>query len=286
MVGALQDQRCPALTEDEPVALGVERPAGRLGSSLRVERAPMALNPATTIRANGASLPPAIMTSASPRRMIAAASPIACAELAQAETGAKLGPFAPVTMATVPEAMFAEKHRHEEWTQSSRTRREHGLHAGVERLSAAHARSDQNSDPFGVGIVDRQPRLLEGLQCRRDSKVRIAVCAARILSPQTRHWVEFLDFAGKRRLIAGWIETGEPRDARRAGENGLPRRASVVTHRRDDAKSCHHDAAPIVLFSVAEGHLLLQGHALTSYDGVDQFAQRVPAPTSRLALSA
>ena len=96
----------PPSPSTNPSRSSVERTTRRLWSLFRVDRAPIALNPATTIRAMGASLPPAIMTSASPRRIIAAASPIACAELAHAETGAKFGPRAPVTIATVPDAML------------------------------------------------------------------------------------------------------------------------------------------------------------------------------------
>ena len=53
-----------------------------------------------------ASLPPAIMTSASPRRMACAASPSACVAVAQAETTPKFGPRAPSSIATSPEHML------------------------------------------------------------------------------------------------------------------------------------------------------------------------------------
>ncbi len=42
------------------------------------------------------SLPPAIIAMASPRRIISEASPMALALVAQAETVAKFGPFAPI----------------------------------------------------------------------------------------------------------------------------------------------------------------------------------------------
>ena len=74
------------------------------GSSLRVERARIALNPAIPMAVMLASLPPAIIARAQPRRMVSAASPIAWAELAQAEVVQKLGPRAPVVMETWPAA--------------------------------------------------------------------------------------------------------------------------------------------------------------------------------------
>ena len=53
-----------------------------------------------------ASEPPAIIASASPRRMAFAASPIAWADVAQAVAVAEFGPFAPVWIETRPEHMF------------------------------------------------------------------------------------------------------------------------------------------------------------------------------------
>ena len=70
---------------------------GRLalfGSSLRVESARIAANPPTPIGVIAASDPPAIMTSASSRRMISNASPIACADAVQAVQVARFGPRA------------------------------------------------------------------------------------------------------------------------------------------------------------------------------------------------
>ena len=55
------------------------------GSSLRVDIARMLQNAAIPTGVIGASLPPAIMALAQPRRMVSAASPIACAPVAQAE---------------------------------------------------------------------------------------------------------------------------------------------------------------------------------------------------------
>jgi hypothetical protein len=54
----------------------------------------MAANPPTPIGVIAASDPPAIITSASSRRMISKASPIAWAEAEHAVHVAELGPFA------------------------------------------------------------------------------------------------------------------------------------------------------------------------------------------------
>src|SRR3954469_25179044 len=76
----------------------------RAGSSLRVERARMAANPPTPIGVMAASEPPAIITSASLRRMISNASPIACADAEQAVHVAEVGPLAPNRIETWPAA--------------------------------------------------------------------------------------------------------------------------------------------------------------------------------------
>ena len=83
------------------------RSNGRLafsGASLRVDRARMAANPPTPIGVIAASDPPAIMTSAAPRRMISQASPMACADAEQAVHVAELGPRARKRMDTCPAA--------------------------------------------------------------------------------------------------------------------------------------------------------------------------------------
>src|SRR5438105_2978448 len=86
---------------------------GRLafcGSSLRVESARIAPTPPMPIGVMAASEPPAIITSAAPRRMISNASPIACADAEHAVQVAELGPLAPNRIDTWPAArlMMAE----------------------------------------------------------------------------------------------------------------------------------------------------------------------------------
>src|SRR5205814_3171328 len=82
----------------------------REGSSLRVESARSWPKPATLIGQMAASLPPAIIASASQRLMISYASPMAWADAEQAVQVAELGPLAPKRIETWPEArlMMAE----------------------------------------------------------------------------------------------------------------------------------------------------------------------------------
>src|ERR1035441_7965215 len=95
----------PSLSTNPSRSLSQGRDAP-FGSSLRVERARIAEKPPTASVVMTASEPPAIIASASPRRMTFAASPIAWADVAQAVAVAEFGPFAPVWIETRPEHMF------------------------------------------------------------------------------------------------------------------------------------------------------------------------------------
>src|SRR5206468_10094203 len=76
------------------------------GSSLRVDSARRAANPATLMGVIADSAPPQIIASASPRWMILKLSPIACAPAEHAVAVAELGPFALRLIETQPEERF------------------------------------------------------------------------------------------------------------------------------------------------------------------------------------
>ena len=96
-----QHQDAGAFADHEAVAvLGPRGGEARCGSSLRVESARMAANPPMPMGVMQASVPPQIMTSASPRWMRRKESPMECALVVQAVAVAELGPFAPVRMET------------------------------------------------------------------------------------------------------------------------------------------------------------------------------------------
>ena len=70
-----------------------------------VDKAVFAQNPATAIFVIGASAPPVIITSASPRWITLNASPIEFVPVAQAVTVQEFTPFAPRNIDTCPAAM-------------------------------------------------------------------------------------------------------------------------------------------------------------------------------------
>ena len=77
------------------------------GSSFRVDSAFIEQNPPIAASWIAASTPPAIITSASRRRIVSQASPIAWPPLAQAETVAKFGPSGPKAIPTWPAPTLA-----------------------------------------------------------------------------------------------------------------------------------------------------------------------------------
>src|SRR5918996_4107634 len=78
----------------------------RWGSAFLVESAFIAAKPPMLIGVIVASDPPAIAASVSPTTIDFQASPMACADEAQAEAGHQLGPLAPYRMLTRPAAML------------------------------------------------------------------------------------------------------------------------------------------------------------------------------------
>src|ERR1039458_2866942 len=79
----------------KPSRLRSQGREARWGSSLRVESARMAANPPIPMGVMQASVPPQIMTSASPRWMSRKESPMECELVVQAVAVAEFGPFAP-----------------------------------------------------------------------------------------------------------------------------------------------------------------------------------------------
>src|SRR6188472_246519 len=111
---AMADSRSSRMTTPEPSPMmnpSRSLSNGRLalsGSSLRVDMARIAANPPTLMGVIAASDPPAIIASASPRRMISDDSPIACADAEHAVHVARFGPLAPKRIDTWPDARADE----------------------------------------------------------------------------------------------------------------------------------------------------------------------------------
>ena len=123
VVERLQDDDAGALADHEAVAAAGRRAAmRRSGSSLRVESARIAAKPPTSDSCTVASVPPASIMSASPRRIVSQASPMEWPPVAQAETTPKLGPCGPKMMADHAGREVADRHRDQERRHAVRVR--------------------------------------------------------------------------------------------------------------------------------------------------------------------
>src|SRR5690606_13307110 len=93
LVHAFQYDHAHALAEDEPFAVQVEGARGAFGTVVEARRqARIAEKPARAPGWISPSTPPAIMTSAAPRRMNSVASPSDWVPVAQAATTVLIGP--------------------------------------------------------------------------------------------------------------------------------------------------------------------------------------------------
>ena len=132
----------------------------RVGSSLRVDSARIAANPPTLIGVIDASDPPAIITSASPRRMISNASPIACADAVHAVHVARFGPRAPKRIDTCPAARLMM----DAGMKNGEIRRgppvEQLFVLPLDRREPADARRDEDADLVGHRRRDGQLRVV------------------------------------------------------------------------------------------------------------------------------
>lgn len=106
MVSAFEDEDGRALAEDESVTVGVEGRQACSGRSVRVDRARIRAKHAAVARARPDSQPPVRTMSQAPLRSRSRATPMAVVPDAQALDTVKLGPRAPVSMATSPATML------------------------------------------------------------------------------------------------------------------------------------------------------------------------------------
>ncbi len=181
------------------------------GSSLRVDRARIAAKPPTRTSLIPASDEPAIITSASPRRIISHASPRAWPPVAQADETAKLGPRAPKTMAAWPAARLGIAI---------------GMKNGLIRsgpfsteisglLGEGGAATDPGPEddpgPFGEEPVEpiREAGVGQRLARRHEGELRVAVVAALLLAVEDEGRVEVRDLAGDPRGHARRVEGGD-----------------------------------------------------------------------------
>ena len=207
------------------------------GSSLRVDSAFIDAKPPIVASWMPASTPPAIIRSASPRRIVSQASPSAWPPVAHADTVAKLGPIAPVAMATWPGAHVRDAHRDEERRDPVGSSLAHDQDVVEQRGHAAQARADDHARPRAHVVVQAagQAGLVERLAGADERELDVAVRAPHLLAVEDVGRVEVLDLGGDLDAEPGRVEVRDRRDAGASGDEPVPGRGHVVAERRDRA---------------------------------------------------
>ena len=194
----------------------------------------MAMNPAWISGTMGASAPPASITSASSRRIVSKASPMACPPVAQAETTAMFGPCAPMAMATWPVALSASMFDRKNGLRRRSAALFQHLLLGQQGRYPAHRRADDHAGARrvlrGDGVAAVGQRLLDG----DHGELGVAVHMPHFFGVN-RAIVEVLDFARQLLGIGTGVEQGDPLDAGAARRPARP---------RWPAPRCHRASAP------------------------------------------
>ena len=193
----------------------------------------MAANPPTLIGVIDASDPPAIITSASPRRMISVASPIACADAVQAVHVARFGPRAPKRIDTCPAARLMM----DAGMKNGEIRRgppvEQLFVLPLDRREPADARRDEDADLVGHRRRDGQLRVVHRELAGRERVLDEDVGLLDVFLLHELQGIEASDLPRNARRERRRIEVRDRRDAAAAGKQRVPVRGRPDTDRRD-----------------------------------------------------
>src|SRR3990170_4724941 len=185
----------------------------------------MAQKPATLSLVIAASVPPAIIASASPRWMMRMASPMALPPVAQAVTTLLFGPFAPVMIETTPEG-----------------------------APPADPRADQYAHPRGVLRRDHQAGVVQSHPRRRVGELHEAVVAARLLAVHEVGVVKVRDLRGNLGVQPRRVKGRDAADPGASLHQGVPEFVDADANRANHPEPGDHYAS--VRASLHEVHPL------------------------------
>ena len=229
-----------------------------VGSSLRVLRAVSRLKPVTPKGWIMVCVPPASITSASPRRMISTASPTAWLLAAQAVRQLTFGPWALNRLARWPAGMFGSCSSSAMGCSVSSPLRvnlarsklvaaveagDHHLGEAVEIL-LAFAAAGVDAEAGGIELAEIQARVGHGLLGGADGEVGVPALVlpiVRVLAHVGE--VPVADFGGDFGGEVAGVEERGIADARLAVEQPPPDRFDVRAQRRDAAHAGDHNAS-------------------------------------------
>ncbi len=214
----------------------------RRGSSLRVDSARIAAKPPTPIGVIAASDPPAIITSASSRRMISNASPMACADAEQAVHVAEFGPLALNRMETWPAARLMM----EAGMKNGEMRR------GPPCMNAWCSRSmvpnppmpDAMNTPTRVemsSVTDNPASSIANCEAAMANWMKTSIFLTSFLS-MNFSGSKLLDLAGDARGELRRIEMRDRPDAAASGAERIPVRLCAYSKRRHQADARDDDS--------------------------------------------
>ena len=188
-----------------------------------------------------ASVPPARTTSACPRVIVAAPSPIAVEPVAHAETGAKFGPVSPSWIAIWPLAVStsAEGMKNGETRSAPRSRKT----ACCSAIVAIPPIAEPTRIPTRAGSNSSMPASTHASLRGGDGEQDVAVHAARLLRRDERSRIEAAHLTGDPHRELARVERLDEADAAAAGDRRLPGRGRVEADRRDGSEPGDDNAA-------------------------------------------
>ena len=260
-----EDQDAGPFAEHEAVAIAVERARGPLGSSLCRLRAVSRLRPVTPNGWIRLCVPPAIMMSASPRRMISADSPIAWPLAAQAVKELKFGPWASNRQARWLAAMCGSRSFSAAGSSNSMPARANSARSNwPPRQRAIHhpgelaeilihvAGAQIDAQPRGVADDVGQAGVGEGLFGGPDGEQRLP----RMMDPAIGRVLAGVgdrpvaDLGGDPGGEVDRVEERRAADARFTAEQAMPKLLGCIAQRSDAAQSGDDHARSHVRCSV------------------------------------
>ena len=225
----------------------------RTGSSLRVDSARMAAKPPTPSGVMAASLPPAIMASASPALDEPERVPHRMRARRAGRARRRVG-----TLRTGPDRDPARRQvddggGDEERADLARSVLEQRLVLALDCRESADPAADVDPGLLRVRGVDDEPGILERHVSGRHGELDEPVHLLDVLLLHPLQRIETLDLGREAGRVLRRVEERDRPRAGAAGEEGFPRRPGVVTEGRDDPNPRHDDSALLVHF--LGGHL-------------------------------
>ena len=150
----LEHQNAGAFADDEAVAVAGPRGGRRAaGSSIALRKRAHGGESADAHGRDAASVPPQIITSASPRWMMRKESPMECALVVQAVAVAELGPLAPIADGDVAGGQIDDGGRDKERRDAARPLFQQDLVLALDDLEPADPAADVDAGTLGFVFV-------------------------------------------------------------------------------------------------------------------------------------